>query len=143
VHAATVHVCISPAVSGGHCFLDLIHHLWLLQSLCHLFWVEPREEGLDEDISFPEGRGLMKTSHSLRGGVWWRHLIPWGEGFDEDIPFRIECSKVSLSAYCPVTGLCRQLFSTARNLLSGDVWMGHWSMVIAEYHRSHFITVSL
>lgn len=27
---------------------------------------------------------------------------PWGEGSEEEIPFRIECSKISHSAHCPV-----------------------------------------
>lgn len=34
------------------------------------------------------------------------YIDPRGEGFDTDIPFTTECSKLSHSARCPVAGLC-------------------------------------
>lgn len=36
-----VHPCISSVVSGKSCFRRAIHHLWLLQSLCSLFCIDP------------------------------------------------------------------------------------------------------
>lgn len=59
---------------------------------------------------------------------------PWGEGCDKDIPFRTECSGISLSAHCPGVGLC-YFPSTAG---------GNFSMM-AEHNgfRNHFIDVFL
>lgn len=60
-----VHMCSSPVVSGEHCFLGVIHHLWPLHSFCLLFFIGPWVPlgGFDEDIAFITG--CSNVSHSL------------------------------------------------------------------------------
>jgi hypothetical protein len=58
-------MCISPVASVKHCFLDVIHYLWLSKSFCHLIHIDPElsEEGFDEDTSFRTA--CTKISHSF------------------------------------------------------------------------------
>lgn len=35
------HICISPVVSRRYCTLGVVHHLWLFQSVCLLFHIDP------------------------------------------------------------------------------------------------------
>lgn len=46
-----VHTSVSPVGCGRHCFLGIIHSLWLVQSFC-----------LPQCFLSPEGRDLMETS---------------------------------------------------------------------------------
>jgi hypothetical protein len=54
-----VHLCVSPDVSGRHCFLRIASHFWLLESFIPL---SPKEKGFDEDIPFRTDR--FKVAHS-------------------------------------------------------------------------------
>lgn len=49
-----IHLFISTAGPGEYCYLDVIHHRWLLQSYHLLFYI---------------------NSWALRRGAWWRHYV--------------------------------------------------------------------
>lgn len=50
-----VHVCLGPVMSERHCFLRVIRHLWLLESVHSLFYAAPWAAG--------------------KAGLWWRHSV--------------------------------------------------------------------
>lgn len=49
-HSLWIHICIRPVSSWRHCLLEVIYHLWLLQSFWALFLIDP---------------------WALREGIWW------------------------------------------------------------------------
>lgn len=74
--ALVVPMCIGPTGSGKHCFLGVILHLWLLQSLDSLFcvplWALRGRAWLDEDASL--GMSALK-SHNLSGAQLWVSVL--------------------------------------------------------------------
>lgn len=72
----------------------------------------------------------------------WGFPDPWGEGSDGDIPFRVECSKVSHSLLCIDTLSTCEFFypfsTTAEGRSSDGGWASHWSMSIAECPQESF-----
>jgi hypothetical protein len=60
-----VSVCIRPDGSGRHCFLEVLHHLWLLQSCCFHFHMDlwGLYKAFVKDIPFRTEQ--PEVSHSL------------------------------------------------------------------------------
>ena len=67
-----VHRYISPSVPGSHCFLGVMHHLWLLQFFCLLssHLSEPCGEGFSQNIPFrTQCPNVCHFLHIVHSGV--------------------------------------------------------------------------
>lgn len=89
--------------------------------------------------------GLVCLVSSILSGLYSFHLLfhrvpwAWGEGFDRDIQFRTESSKLPHPLHI-IWMWVSALFSSAAGSFSDDDWAGQWSMSISQCHWNHFIT---
>lgn len=77
---------------------------------------------------------ITSNSYNLSVSSSTQRAGPWGEGFDEDIPFRIKCFRVSHSLHTvQCVFLCYSPY-TARRSFSNVDWERPWSIGIAVCH---------
>lgn len=79
---------------------------------------------------------ITSNSYNLSVSSSTQRAGPWGEGFDEDIPFRIKCFRVSHSLHTvQCVFLCYSPYTARRSFSSSCVdWERDWSMGIAVCH---------
>lgn len=108
-YTSIIHTCVLPVVSGRHPFLGITQPLWLLHIFCLLFYRAP-----------------------------W--ALTWGGGveFDEDLPFKTECSQFSYFPHITQYSSVYLLPYTAGRSFSNGAWGRPWSVGAPECHQKLF-----